>query len=75
MTLQTAEMNVAKPAGPCPGRAIAACSIGVCGHRVMVLLSVLLFCGCRYTDAVNSIGGAGLQKLFLLNSLQQTAGT
>ena len=30
---------------------------------------------CRYTDAVNSIGGAGLQKLFLLNSLQQTAGT
>jgi translation initiation factor 3 subunit H len=28
-----------------------------------------------YTDAVNSIGGAGLQKLFLLNSLQQTAGT
>jgi C-terminal region of eIF3h len=34
-----------------------------------------VFFGCSYTDAVNSIGGAGLQKLFLLNSLQQTAGT
>ena len=42
---------------------------------IVMWLTALLFCGCSYTDAVNSIGGAGLQKLFLLNSLQQTAGT
>lgn len=36
---------------------------------------IFSLCCCRYTEAVNGIGGAGLQKLFLLNGLQQAART